>query len=313
MTSDGPPGPGSQGEGERSGASGQGSPGAQDARTWNEIGGTIYGPSVMARDVRGDLHVHHVAPPASHPATPPPSQLPQPTQLTGRARELEKMDTARASRVIVLTGQPGVGKTSLAIHWGHRVRSDFPDGVLYADLHGYAPDGPASPAEELARFLRALGVPPQQVPADLAELTALFRSLMADRGMLVVLDDALTAAQVIPLLPPSSASVAVVTSRSRLGGLVARGARVVQLDPLDADSALELLARTLGDDRVLAEPYAARELVELCARPVRGRGSAGRASSLGSHGDGPRPRPRKAAAGCPGLGGRHGGAASAGR
>jgi tetratricopeptide (TPR) repeat protein len=241
-------------------------PGGQDDRTRNELGGTVYGPSIMARDIRGDLHVHSLTPPAPPPPSLPPSQLPQPTQLTGRARDLEKMDAARASRVIVLTGQPGVGKSSLAIHWSHLVRKEFPDGILYADLHGYAPDGPASPAEEIARFLRALGVSPQQVPADLAELTALYRSLMADRRMLVVLDDALTAAQVIPLLPPSSASVAVVTGRSRLGGLVARGARVVQLEPLDADAALELLARTMGDDRTLAEPYAARELVELCAR-----------------------------------------------
>jgi tetratricopeptide (TPR) repeat protein len=241
-------------------------PSGQDARTRNELGGTVYGPSIMARDIRGDVHVHNLTPPAPPPPGLPPSQLPQPVQLTGRTRDLEKMATARASRVIVVTGQPGVGKTSLAIQWGHQVRGDFPDGVLYADLHGYAPDGPASPAEELARFLRALGVGPQHVPADLAELTAMYRSLTVDRRMLVVLDDALTAAQVIPLLPPSPASVAVVTSRSRLGGLVARGARVIQLDRLDDDAALELLARTLGDDRVLAEPYAARELVELCAR-----------------------------------------------
>jgi hypothetical protein len=130
----------------------------------------------MARDIRGDVHVHNLTPPAPPPPGLPPSQLPQPVQLTGRTRDLEKMATARASRVIVVTGQPGVGKTSLAIHWGHQVRGDFPDGVLYADLHGYAPDGPASPAEELARFLRALGVDPQHVPADLAELTAMYRS-----------------------------------------------------------------------------------------------------------------------------------------
>ncbi|HEX4834332.1 MAG TPA: tetratricopeptide repeat protein [Trebonia sp.] len=176
------------------------------------------------------------------------------------------MDTARASRVIVVTGSPGVGKSALAVSWGHRVRADFPDGVLFADLHGYAPDGPASPGRELGRFLRALGTDPQAVPADLAELTGLYRSLMVDRRMLVVLDDALTTAQVIPLLPSSPASVAVVTSRSRLGGLVARGGRAVQLDRLDADAALELLARTVGEERVGAEPQAARRLVDLCGR-----------------------------------------------
>jgi tetratricopeptide (TPR) repeat protein len=244
----------------------QASQSAHAPQTRNEISGIIHGPSVMARDIQGDVHVHHITPPAPKPISPPPSQLPQPTQLTGRTRDLEAMDAARASRVIVVTGQPGVGKTALAVQWGHQVRGDFPHGVLYADLHGYAPDGPASPSVELARFLRALGMEPQQVPADLAELTGMYRSMTVDRRMLVVLDDALTAAQVIPLLPPSPASVAVVTSRSRLGGLIARGGRVIQLDRLDVDAALELLARTLGDDRVLAEPHAARELVELCAR-----------------------------------------------
>jgi tetratricopeptide (TPR) repeat protein len=233
--------------------------------TWNEIDGTIHGHSIQAREIRGDVHIHQGVsyPP---PSRPPPNQLPPPTRLTGRAADLDAMDAARSSRVIVLTGQPGVGKSALATAWGHQVRGDFPHGVFFTDLHGYAPDGPASTAEELGRLLRALGTDPQQVPADLAELTGMYRSLMVDRTMLVVLDDALSAAQVIPLLPSSPASVAVVTSRSRLGGLAARGARVIQLDRLDEDAALELLARTLGDDRALAEPHAARELVQLCGR-----------------------------------------------
>jgi tetratricopeptide (TPR) repeat protein len=176
------------------------------------------------------------------------------------------MDAARTSRVIVLTGPPGIGKTALAVHWGHGIRKDFPDGALYEDLHGHAPDGPARPGEVLGRFLRALGVTPHQVPAELAELTALYRSLVIDKRMLVVLDDALTAAQVYPLLPPSAGSVAVVTSRWRLAALAANGARVIQLDRLDSDAALELLTRTVGDDRVLSDPHAARELVDLCAR-----------------------------------------------
>jgi tetratricopeptide (TPR) repeat protein len=176
------------------------------------------------------------------------------------------MDAARASRVIVITGPPGIGKTVLAVTWGHAVREDFPDGALYEDLHGHAPDGPARPGDVLGRFVRALGVTPHQVPAELAELTAMYRSLTVDKQLLVVLDDALTAAQVYPLLPPSAGSVAVVTSRWRLGGLAAHGARFIQLDRLDSDAALELLSRTLGDGRALAEPHAARELVDLCAR-----------------------------------------------
>jgi len=227
----------------------------------NEISGTIYGSSIQARDIHGNVCIYEHAS-----SLPPPNQLPPPIRLTGRAQDLAAMDGARGSRVIVVTGQPGIGKTSLAVNWCHGVRADFPDGVLYEDLHGYAPDGPARPGDALGRFVRALGVGPREVPAELAELTALYRSLLADKRVLVMLDDALTAAQVSPLLPPSAASAAVVTSRWRLGGLVARGARIIQIDRLAPDAGLDLLSRTLGDDRTLAEPQAARELVELTAR-----------------------------------------------
>jgi tetratricopeptide (TPR) repeat protein len=176
------------------------------------------------------------------------------------------MDAARESGVVLLTGPPGVGKTALAVNWGHTVRSDYTDGALFADLHGHAPDGPASTREVLGRFLRALGVDPRLVPSDLAELTDLYRSIMADKRMLVVLDDALTAALVAPLLPSSPESLAVVTSRLRLGGLTVRGARVIQIDRLDPDAALELLSRIMGDDRAQAAPHTARELIELCGR-----------------------------------------------
>jgi tetratricopeptide (TPR) repeat protein len=176
------------------------------------------------------------------------------------------MDAARGSRVILLTGQPGVGKTALAVNWAHTVRADFPDGVLLADLRGHAPDGPATVSEALGRFLRALGVDTRRSPSDLAELTDLYRSVMIDKQMLVILDDALTAAQVSPLLPSCPASVTVVTSRQRLSSLAARGARVIQLDRLDTDSAFELLGATIGSERALAERHAALELVELCGR-----------------------------------------------
>lgn len=235
-----------------------------DAGTRNELG-VAYGPSIQARDIR-DVHVHPSASLPPVPQLPPPGQLPPPSQLTGRARDLAAMNAAREDRVIVLTGSPGVGKTALAIAWGHSVRADFPDGTLFADLRGHAPDVPTSITEVLGRFLRALGVDPRQVPPDLAEATALYRSLMIDKRMLVILDDALTAAQSSPLLPSSPESVAVVTSRWRLGGLAARGARVIQLERLDADAALELLVQTIGDDRATAEPHAARELVDLCGR-----------------------------------------------
>lgn len=225
----------------------------------NEVSGVVIGPSVQARDIHGDFHFHQPRGPM-----PRPSQLPPVSQVTGRTAELDLLQAAREDRVIVLTGPPGVGKTALALHWGHSVRADFADGALYADLHGQAPDGPAAPSEVLGRFLRALGIASQQVPAGLAEQTALYRSAMAERRMLVVLDDALSAAQVSPLLPSSSASVTVITSRWRLTSLRAYGARVIHLGRLAPAAAFELLAQTLGDDRAQLEPEASRELVELC-------------------------------------------------
>jgi tetratricopeptide (TPR) repeat protein len=233
-------------------------------RTSNEVGGVVHGPSVQARDIRGDVHIHQPTAPPRLTSLPPPSQLPPPVPLMGRDADLQAMDVARRSRVVLLTGPPGVGKTALAVNWAHMVRADFPDGVLLADLRGHAADGPGTVSEALGRFLRALGIDTRQAPTDLAELTGLYRSIMIDKQMLVILDDALTAAQVSPLLPSCPASVAVVTSRQRLSSLVARGAQVIQLDRLDADAALELLGRTIGSERALAEGPAARALVELC-------------------------------------------------
>jgi tetratricopeptide (TPR) repeat protein len=228
------------------------------AGTRNEVSGTVYGAAIQARDV-SSVHIHQPSL-----ILPSPNQLPPAVQLTGRGADIAAMDAVRESGLILITGQPGAGKSALAVHWGHGVRVHYPDGALYADLHGYAPDGPAGTSEVLGRFLRALGVDPRQVPSDPVESTDLYRSLIADRQMLVLLDDALTAAQVAPLLPSSPESLAIVTSRLRLGGLAARGARIVQLDRLDAAAALELLSRTIGSERALAERHAASELVELC-------------------------------------------------
>lgn len=229
--------------------------------TRSEISGDVHGFSIQARDIRGDVHVHQAAA-----QTPPPSQLPAAVRLTGRVADLTAMDSARASRLIVITGPPGIGKTSLAVTWGHRVRADFPDGVLYEDLHGYAPDGPGRPAESLGRFLRAFGVAPHHVPAELAELTNSYRSLSIDKRILVVLDDALTAAQIVPLLPSSPESLTIITSRKRLGALVSRGARIVQLGKLQPEDALDLLKGMLGEERTARERRAAQDLVELCGR-----------------------------------------------
>jgi tetratricopeptide (TPR) repeat protein len=236
------------------------------AGTSNELGGTVDGPSIQAREIRGDVHIYQPATTHQRNLLPPPTQLPPPSPLTGRDADLQAMNAARSSRVILITGQPGAGKTALAINWAHAVRADFPDGVLLADLRGHAADGPATVSEALGRFLRALGIDTRQSPSDLAELTDLYRSVMIDKQMLVILDDALTTAQVSPLLPSCPASVAVITSRQRLSSLTARGARVIQVDRLDTDAAFELLSRTIGGDRARAEPHAARELVELCGR-----------------------------------------------
>jgi tetratricopeptide (TPR) repeat protein len=251
MVSGGPVGPGSRGEGEAS---------RSDVGIGNEVSEAIFGAPIQARDI-GNVHVHRAAA-----RLPPPNQLPPLAWLTGRVPEMRTMDAARQDRVILLTGPAGIGKTALAVNWGHAVRKEYPDGALYADMHGYAPDGPASTSETLGRFLRACGVHPREVPAELAESVALYRSLLIDKRMLVILDDVLTVGQVSVLLPSSPESVAIVTSRLRLGSLAARGARVIQLTRLDADAALELLRATIGDGRAEAEPHAAHELVELCGR-----------------------------------------------
>ncbi len=226
----------------------------------------VYGPSIQAREIRGDVHIYQPAAISQSNQMPTPSQLPPPSPLTGRDPNLRAMDTARSNRVIVLTGPPGVGKSALAVSWAHSIRSEFPDGVLFADLRGHAADGPATASEALGRFLRALGIDTRQSPSDLAELTSLYRSIMIDKQMLVVLDDAISTAQVSPLLPSCPTSVAVVTSRQRLGSLATRGASVIHLDKLDADAAFELLSRTIGGERARAERHAATELVELCGR-----------------------------------------------
>jgi tetratricopeptide (TPR) repeat protein len=241
----------------RKGASGM--PG----ETSNEVSGVVHGPSVQARQISGGVHIHQPTLPPSAPL-PPPAQLPPPGLLVDRDTDRQAMDAARGSGLIVVCGPPGTGKTALAVNWAHSVRAGFPDGVLLADLRGHAADAPAAPNEALGRFLRALGVDTRHLPGDVAELTGLYRSAMIDRRMLVVLDDALNAAQVSPLLPPSPDSLAVVTSRIRLAALAARGAPVIHLGRLATDAAMELLTRIIGDDRAQAAPHAAGSLAELC-------------------------------------------------
>ncbi|MCP2352858.1 AfsR/SARP family transcriptional regulator [Nonomuraea roseoviolacea] len=222
------------------------------------------------RILRGDARMARAprlsaAAPAAVPAQLPPEAGP----FTGRHQELSVLDEiavrGEAAAVAMVTGAGGVGKTALAVHWGHRVRSLFPDGQLYVNLHGCSPERPLPPIEALGRLLRALGVPPERVPDTVEEASAAYRSLLADRRVLVVLDDAGGVDQVRPLLPGGRRCVTVVTSRDRLTGLVARdGAVPVPLGMLMPEEAVALFDAILGSRRLAAEPAAARELARLC-------------------------------------------------
>jgi tetratricopeptide (TPR) repeat protein/transcriptional regulator with XRE-family HTH domain len=208
---------------------------------------------------------------------PVPRQLPASSpHFSGRAAELKALsglleqaaETGRAAVVCVVTGMAGVGKTTLAIHWAHQVAEAFPDGQLYINLRGFDPSGPPLTAAEVLRgFLHALNVRPERVPASLSAREAMYRSILADRRILVILDNASDAGQVRPLLPGGARCRTVVTSRQPLVGLVAvEGAQPVGLDVLTAAEAEELLASRLGAGWLAAEPGAVRELIELCAR-----------------------------------------------
>ncbi|GIG66513.1 SARP family transcriptional regulator [Phytomonospora endophytica] len=195
-------------------------------------------------------------------------QLPSaPPGFTGRADTLAALD-AETDGVVLLTGMAGVGKTATAVRWAREtMRAEpgrFADGQLFADLRGHGDRAPMEPAEALGLFLSALGVPGVEIPTGLDGRVGRYRSLLAGRRMLVVLDNAGTAAQVRPLLPGDPACLTIVTSRDRLTGLVARdGAQGVPLDVLDAAESLALLRRVVGD-RVDADPDAAATLTELC-------------------------------------------------
>ncbi|WP_051940584.1 AfsR/SARP family transcriptional regulator [Phaeacidiphilus oryzae] len=199
-----------------------------------------------------------------------PAQLPiDIADFTGRSKLISELsDILRApdSRTVVisaLAGIGGVGKTTLAVHTAHRIRSDFPDGQLYADLAGAGPS-PTDPATVLGDFLRTLGVPAREVPDGSDRRSAMYRTLLADRRLLVVLDNARDAAQVRPLLPGTAGCAVVVTSRARMAGLA--GVRAFDVDVMEEDEALQLFATIAGPERVAAEPEAARQVVGVCSR-----------------------------------------------
>jgi DNA-binding SARP family transcriptional activator/tetratricopeptide (TPR) repeat protein len=199
-----------------------------------------------------------------------PRQLPfDVAGFTGRGTELAELDRlppGGASGIVVIEGTAGVGKTSLAVHWSHRVRDRFPGGQLFLDLRGHSAGTPVTPETALAGFLRALGVPPETWPSTVEERAGLLRSKLAGSRTLMLLDNARDADQVRPLLP-GTGNLVVVTSRNQLRGLVARdGARRIALRSFDDRDAEALLAGSVGPQRIAAEPGAVAELVQLCGR-----------------------------------------------
>ncbi len=202
---------------------------------------------------------------------PIPAQLPAAIrEFTGRGQELGALDDAAyscagAAEVIAISGTAGVGKTALVLHWAHRARAAFGDGQLFADLRGFADIPPLRPVQVLARFLQAMGVPSDQIPTEIDAAASLYRSVIADRRMLVVLDNARNADHVRPLLPGTPGCLTIVTSRDRLTGLVAgESARCLHLDVLTPDEAVGLLGQLVGA-RVQRDRGAAGRLAELCA------------------------------------------------
>jgi DNA-binding SARP family transcriptional activator/energy-coupling factor transporter ATP-binding protein EcfA2 len=198
-----------------------------------------------------------------------PFQLPADiSDFTGRTKWISEAEQLlasaagqRATRVIVLVGKPGVGKSTLAVHIAHLLaETHFPDGQLYSDL-GETRTDPATASDVLGRFLRALDIPGSSVPDSLDERAEMYRQCLARKRMLIVLDHAYSEAQVLPLLPGASTCAVIVTSRARLTGLP--GARVLEIEVFEPDQAIEMLSAVIGTERVTAEPAAAQALIRL--------------------------------------------------
>ncbi|MDX8141381.1 BTAD domain-containing putative transcriptional regulator [Lentzea sp. BCCO 10_0061] len=236
------------------------------------------GPSLRTlheRILHSDTGLLLAAPAESAPIPPVirPAQLPAALPMfTGRRTELDELNTRLAMTpapgVVVVHGTAGVGKTTFAVYWANHASPSYPDGQLYVNLRGFEAGGVAKqPEDVLTELLDALGVPKLNRPASLDALTALYRSALASRRVLVLLDNARTSAQVLPLLPGGRDCLALITSRIELTGLVATtGAHALTLDLMDDQESAELMAARLGATRVAAEPDAVREIADTCAR-----------------------------------------------
>jgi DNA-binding SARP family transcriptional activator/Tfp pilus assembly protein PilF len=257
-------------------AAAQAAPGLAGAAGAPAGSGGARGAASSAPDKPSAAAPDDAAAPAA-PARTVPRQLPAAVgHFAGRAHELKVLsgllDLAAlhggAAVISAVDGTAGIGKTALAVYWAHQHAERFPDGQIYLNLRGYDPSGaPLSAADAARAFLAALGVPDARIPESVEAQLALYRSTLAERRSLVLLDNARDAEQVRPLLPGAGGSLALVTSRSRLAGLVALdGAVPLTLDLLSPAEALELLARRLGAERIERERAAAEELIELCAR-----------------------------------------------
>jgi tetratricopeptide (TPR) repeat protein len=241
---------------------------------------------VQAHDVSGGIHFHGSIIPVGG----IPRQLPPDIRgFVNRSDDMGHLDAilapaesdAHEFAVCVVVGTAGVGKTSLAIHWAHRIAHRFPDGQLYINLRGYDPGPPVAPAAVLDEFLRAMGVPAEAIPATIESRSALYRSILAERRVLIVLDNASSASRIRPLMPGTSGCLVLVTSRNRLANLIARdGAYRISIDLLEPDEAVELLHTVIERYRSSDSADELAELALLCARlPLALRIAAERAIS----------------------------------
>jgi DNA-binding SARP family transcriptional activator/tetratricopeptide (TPR) repeat protein len=259
----------------------QGAAGGLSGSSSSQVAGETAELKMPARWMNGPDAVPRM--PAGGEVEPPPVPAVMPRQLpgqvrhfVGRAGELERLsalaeeaaDSGAAVVISAIGGMAGVGKTALAVHWAHQVAHRYTDGQLYVNLRGFDPSGqPLPAAEPIVGFLQALGVHPGQIPAELDARAGLYRSLLAGKRMLILLDNARDAAQVRPLLPGSPGCLVIVTSRSQLAGLAAAdGAQMLTLDLLSDDDAAGLFAARVGQRRAAAEPAAVAGLTRLCAR-----------------------------------------------